>query len=241
MTSPTDVPLSTLRLVTVLDRGGLPSLRPFVDDADLLLGYRNPKGLDPDALLPPLSTLLLPTRAGTEVVLGICACGEAGCGSMGARLRRDGADVLWEPGRHPEETLRRAYRFDLRTYLDAVDDAAADRAAYRAADPTDPDAADTSGTVPTGPTVAEGVGRRVARRVRRALRLHEQVSGSVALFHVAHVSWVSAWPWESPDVQASVMTDGAQQVLTFTAATGEHEAEFAARVASDLDARRMPG
>ncbi|MFN8073886.1 MAG: hypothetical protein U0Q15_00530 [Kineosporiaceae bacterium] len=240
MSTLTDIPLSTLRLLTVLDRRGMPSIRPFVDDLDLLLGYQNPKGLDPDDLLPPLSTRLLPTRAGTPVLLGRCSCGEAGCGSLQARVRREGDDVVWEPTQAPDETLTRAYRFALRAYLDAVDDAASDRVAYRHADPTDDDATDTSGTVPLARTVPEGSGRRVARGIRRALRLYDQVNDTLSMFYVARLDWVSAWPWDSPDVQASVTTRGLQETLTFTAQPDEDEDDFGRRVMKDLDTRRRP-
>lgn len=240
MTSRLDAPLSTLRLVTVLDRAGHPSLRPFVDGRDLLLGCANPKGLDPDALLPPLSTRLLPTREGATVVLGACACGETGCGSLSARVRRDGGDVVWEPHRAPDETLDATYRFGLQPYLDALDDATAARVAHPDADPTDDASASSSGAVPAGEPVAEGLGRRVARDVRRALRLHEQVDAAVSLFHAARVDWVSAWPWSSPDVRASVTTNGTQEVLTFVAQHDEDEDGFTRRVLVELDARRMP-
>lgn len=241
MTTPSAVPVSTLRLLTVRDRAGFPSLRPFVDGEDLLLGYANPKGLDPDRLLPPLSTRLIPTRAGAPVVLGTCSCGEAGCGNLSARVRRDGDHVVWEPGGSRDETLDRAYRFDVRAYLDAVDDAAAERAPFPDADPTEDDAADTSGAVPTGALVPEGLGRRVARDVSHGLGLYSQVGGSLAAFHVARVDWVSAWPWESAEIEASVTADGGvQQVLRYAAEPGESETDLAARIARDLDGRRMP-
>lgn len=239
MTTHLTTSLSTLRLVTVLDRAGHPSLRPCVDGRDLLLGYANPKGLDPDALLPPLSTRLLPTREGATVVLGACACGETGCGSLSARVRREGGDVVWEPHRAPDETLDATYRFGLQAYLDAVDDATAARMAYPDADPVD-DATGGPDAVSTGDAVAEGLGRRVARDVRHALRLQEQVDAAVSLFHVARIDWVSAWPWSSPDVRASVTTNGTQEVLTFVAQHDEDEDGFTRRVLVELDARRMP-
>jgi hypothetical protein len=81
---------------------------------------------DPVGLLPPDSRVLLPSALPTSAMVGICGCGEAGCGSLYLRVRRDGGVVLWEPEPDPpHHTVDRTWRFDLRQYLDAVDAGAA--------------------------------------------------------------------------------------------------------------------
>lgn len=97
------------------------ALRCLVDGADVLAGFEYGHPVDPDELVPPLSDALFPTRGGRTAVIGVCACGFAGCGSVSVRIRREGAVVHWEPAEDAEhETLREAYRFDLTSYLDAV-------------------------------------------------------------------------------------------------------------------------
>lgn len=81
---------------------------------------------DPVGLLPPDSRVLLPSAEPSSAMVGICSCGESGCGSLYLRVRRDGGEVLWEPEPNPpHHTVDRSWRFDLRQYLDAVDAGAA--------------------------------------------------------------------------------------------------------------------
>jgi hypothetical protein len=97
-------------------------VRPVVDGEDLLTGYRNNRGLNPDRLLPPLSTALLPTRHARSVLIGSCSCGETRYGSLWLSSRRDADQVMWEPVTNPhDETLR---YFPGKVLLTALDDAA---------------------------------------------------------------------------------------------------------------------
>lgn len=192
------------------------TLRPFIDGQDLLHGYRNDQGLDPHRLLPPISSVLLPVRAGNVAIIGVCSCGETGCGSLSVRLARIGSEVIWEPEPDPDyETVTRTYRFDLQQYLDAVDDAAGD------------------------PPWGEGRGRRVSRAVRLSLGLYDQAYESLAVFHTGTVDWVSAWPWTSDVVKVSITSDGQQEIYEFAAGLDETEAELAARVASEVQQRLL--
>lgn len=193
------------------------TLRPFIDDDDLLSGYRNSQGRDPDDLLPPLSTRLFPARGAHRVIVGVCSCGETGCGSLTISIRRSGNEVLWEPVEATMyETLRRGYRFGLRSYLDAVDTAAGD------------------------PPAGEGIGRRVARDVRMRLGMYDQQYESMRLFHTASIDWIGAWPWDSPVVKASVTSDSGQAVHQFTLQLDESEEQLAVRIASELAKLRLP-
>jgi hypothetical protein len=193
------------------------TLRPYVNGHDLLAGYENNQGRDPDELLPPLSSRLCPSVKGHLVMMGVCSCGELGRGCLALTLRREGGDVIWEPAPAAgRETLSRSYRFELRAYLDAVDSAA--------------------GAPPAG----EGVGRRVARMIRLRLGMYDQQYESLAVFHQARIDWISAWPWTSDIVRASVTSAEGQTVHEFTRKL-ETEQEFGARVMSELDALRMPG
>jgi hypothetical protein len=80
---------------------------------------------DPVGLLPPDSRALLPTRHPTPVMIGVCSCGEPGCGSLWMQVRRDGDEVVWGPTQHPPRgSVRRPWRFGLVPYLDAIDAAA---------------------------------------------------------------------------------------------------------------------
>lgn len=193
------------------------TLRPYVDGHDLLADYENERGRDPDDLLPPLSSRLFPSSERHLVIMGVCSCGESGCGSLALSIRREGGDVIWEPApvAH-DETLSRSYRFELRAYLDAIDAAAAN------------------------PPVGEGVGRRVARMVRLGLGMYDQHYESLVVFHRARIDWVSAWPWSSDVVEVSVTNADEQTVHEFTQQR-ETEAQFAARVMAELMRLRMPG
>lgn len=179
--------------------------------------YRNDQGLDPERLLPPLSSLLLPTRTGRRVLIGCCSCGETGCGSLALRLRRLGSVVLWEPDDHSQyESLSRTFSFDLTQYLDAVDDAAGDRP-------------------------GEGRGSRVAREVRLMLGLDDQSNESLTIFQSVPLDWISAWPWDSDLVRVSLTDASGQDVLEFVAAPGESDQAFAVRVAMQINERRYEG
>lgn len=192
------------------------TLRPFVDGFDILDDYKHSQGRDPDDLLPPLSTHLFPTRGGHEAILGVCSCGEAGCGSLAVAIRRAGSEVTWGPAEAPGcETLSRSYRFELLAYLDAVDAAAGD------------------------PPAGEGKGRRVARQVRRALEMYDQRYGTLRAFHEARIDWISAWPWTSHTVRASVTTAAGQTVHEYTADLEESETQFASRVSAEFAKLRL--
>ncbi len=178
--------MNELRLRYAIESGSA-TLRPVVDGVELLDGYDNNQGLDPDRLLPPLSSVLLPTRSGRRVLIGCCSCGETGCGSLGFRLRRLRSQVLWEPDDGAQyESLSRSFRFDLTQYLDALDDAAEDRP-------------------------GEGRGGRVARHVRIMLGLYDQSDDSLTVCQEVKVDWVSAWPWDSELVKVSLTSGKGQQ------------------------------
>jgi hypothetical protein len=195
---------------------GRGTLRPTVDGLDLLAGYRNNEGLNPDELLPPLSRVLLPTRTPRNIVVGACSCGETGCGSLWMQVRRVDDQVLWEPAEVPfGETLSRSYRFDLVSYLNAVDAAAEDR-------------------------VDEGRGRRVARMVRLALGQYDARYDSVRFFHAVTLDWVSAWPWTSAVVAVSLSGAEGQVVHEFAATADESDDEFAARICREIARLRLP-
>lgn len=208
--------MNAVRFRFAIDERGTASLRPVVDGLDLLAGYRNDQGLDPERLLPPLSHALYPARTGRDVVVGACSCGETGCGSLSLHVRRAGPDVVWEPvtGTLPDETIAREYRFPLAEYLDALDDAGDDRP-------------------------GEGRGPRVARQVRQLLGRYDQQYDSLALFQVAGVDWVSAWPWASSTVKVSITKAGTQTRYEFDATLDETDNRFAARVASEIARLRM--
>lgn len=92
-------------------------------DPGRTIGFRP---ADPVGLLPPDSRALLPSAVPSSVMVGICSCGEAGCGSLYLRVRRDGDVVLWEPEPSPpHHTVDRTWRFGLGQYLDAIDAGAA--------------------------------------------------------------------------------------------------------------------
>lgn len=132
--------LNRLRIDTGVD-GHQSTVRLVVDGIDLLDTQQpavSPSGRprrggpmrflppDPTVLLPPDSAVLLPTAAGTQALVGVCPCGEAGCSSLVLEVSRDGDTVVWGPDPDPPRyTVDRAWRFDLLGYLHAVDTAAA--------------------------------------------------------------------------------------------------------------------
>lgn len=127
---------SVLRIETgLLDRK--PTTTLLVDDVHVLEVERQPGrsmagrtidlrglGRDPADLLPPFSRALLPSAAPTPLMIGICGCGIAEDYSLWVSLRRDGDEVVWEPTRvteHGHRSVRETWRFDLVSYLDAID------------------------------------------------------------------------------------------------------------------------
>ena len=112
-----------------------PSTRLTINGVDLLTLQRPAGGgdeplqflpPDPAVLLPPDSPALLASTVPSHAMVGICSCGELGCNSLWAQVRRDGRQVVWEPDPHsPRRTLDTTYRFDLIAYLGSVDAAAA--------------------------------------------------------------------------------------------------------------------
>lgn len=91
-------------------------------------GSRYPDGpkvylpADPDSLLPPDSAILLPAEHPKHAMIGVCDCGEPGCGSLWLQVRREGDTVCWEPDPHsPWASIDRTWSFALRPYLDAID------------------------------------------------------------------------------------------------------------------------
>ncbi|HEX3815033.1 MAG TPA: hypothetical protein VHX59_19540 [Mycobacteriales bacterium] len=128
--------LSELRIETGV-LGHLATTSLIIDDVDVLGietpvvrrdGRRRPAEpflpVDPMWLLPPDSKALLPTRAPTQAMIGVCSCGEPGCNSLWIQLRRTRDSVLWEPNPHsPRCSVGRSWRFGLVSYLNAVDSA----------------------------------------------------------------------------------------------------------------------
>ncbi len=194
------------------------TVRPYVDSEDLLAGYQNSAGLDPERILPPLSDHLLPTRAGRTVIIGSCTCGETGCGCLVVHIRRVGTEVCWGPSDEAgySETLARSYRFGLVDYLDAVDRAADDRP-------------------------GEGRGARVARLVRLSRRGFERRYDPLPFIYRVNVDWIGAWPLSSDVVGVSVTRDGEQSVHEFGPGPRESDGDFAARVAGQLHQLCLPG
>lgn len=77
---------------------------------------------DPDSLLPPDSAILLPAEHPQHAMVGVCDCGEPGCGSLWLQVRREGDIVCWQPDPHsPWASIDRTWSFALRSYLDAID------------------------------------------------------------------------------------------------------------------------
>lgn len=55
-------------------------------------------------------------------MIGLCGCGEPGCGSLWVQVRREEDTVVWEPDpTSPRSTVDRTFRFSLVPYLDALD------------------------------------------------------------------------------------------------------------------------
>lgn len=76
--------------VDILEREELP-LRPEA------LPFKRPfryNPVDPGKLLPPESRLLLPTAHATPVMIGVCTCWTAQCGSLWMSVRRSHNTVV---------------------------------------------------------------------------------------------------------------------------------------------------
>ena len=201
--------MNVLRLRYVVDNTSV-SLRPIIDGAELLSQHRNSTGLEPDALLPPVSSVLLPTRAGRSVDLGACSCGEVGCGSLSANIRRLGNVVIWEPAeRVRDETILRIYRFDLLDYLDAIDAAAQDRP-------------------------GEGRGPRVARMVELRLGRKDQGVPRLPTLLGVSIDWVTAWPWTTDKVRASLTWDEGHELVEYGPQPRESDERYADRIVENL-------
>ena len=103
-------------------RDGWHELRIFVDGRDVFGEAWDGMGRDPDALLGPDSPLVATSRP-RHVAVQRCGCGEEGCGSVVARIRREGDQVLWDEfseGSEDEPSSRKLklgpFRFDLEEY-----------------------------------------------------------------------------------------------------------------------------
>lgn len=159
----------------------------FINDVDLLElqrpdhrpdGSPYPSGpktflpADPVDVLPPDTRVLLPFHLPTEAMVGVCSCGEPGCGSLWLQVRRDGQTVLWEPDPLTvRSSIDATYRFELTGYLDAVD------GGYRSSQPWE-----------TRP-------RRLARELRRRRdSLFGFSMGSTRQGTAADLTWARAWP-----------------------------------------------
>jgi len=111
-----------------------PSARLTINGTDLLSLQRPIGGggqplqfipPDPAVLLPPDSPALLASTVPSHAMVGICGCGEPGCNSLWAQVRREGRHVVWEADPNsPRRTLDTTYRFDLIEYSDSVGAAA---------------------------------------------------------------------------------------------------------------------
>src|SRR5699024_6619010 len=65
----------------------------------------------------------LPAAVPRPAMVGVCGCREAGCNSLWMQVRRTGDTVIWEPDPTSEHaTINTTWRFELRQYLDAVDE-----------------------------------------------------------------------------------------------------------------------
>lgn len=206
--------MNKLRLHYLIDDTSV-SLRPIIDGVDLLSHYRNSTGLHPDALLPPVSSVLLPTRAGRSVNLGACSCGEVGCGSVRANIRRHGNVAIWEPtARIRDESISRTYRFDLLDYLDAIDAAAGDRP-------------------------GEGRGPRIARMVELRLGRKDQRVPRLPTLMGVSVDWVTAWPWTTDKVRAAISWDDGYERMEFGPLPRESDEHYAGRIIEHLHDRML--
>jgi hypothetical protein len=197
------------------DEGANATLRPVVDGVDLLDGVRLIRGCDPDDLLGTRARHLLPLAGSSDAAVGVCTCGELGCGSFRISVSRRGDVVEWGAAACGQ-TITGTYRFGLVAYLDALEQAKALRP-------------------------YEGRGRRVARIVTQRLSSEPDGVEHPLLPGRTQVDWVSAWPWTSDVVRACVVPPGSdQQVLDFPPLPDEDDAAFAERVAQRLEELAWP-
>lgn len=195
---------NTLSFQHAVAGDGGATLRPIIDGVDLLEGHRNSRGVDPDRLLPPVSSSLMPSRLAHRVVIGSCGCGDSGCGSLSMEIRRRGGSVTWGPaetGRR--ESIRQTYEFELEAYIDAVDVAAEVRP-------------------------GEGQGRRVARAVTCLIREHADVMGETP-HQAPGIAWVSGYPYDSPRMEARLDVGGEQHLRQINPLPGETDEQMANR------------
>jgi hypothetical protein len=168
--APTAPHLNVLSFRFVLDEGdpdeegGNATLRPLIDGVDLLEAAYLIKGCDPDDLLGRRARHLLPLAESTEAAVGVCTCGELGCGSLRVTVARRGDIVEWRPT-SSGQTIGAIYRFGLVAYLDALEQARALRP-------------------------YEGRGRRVASAVRRRLGSDPECVEHPLLPGATQVDWV---------------------------------------------------
>lgn len=189
---------------------GSASLRPVIDGSDLLARHRNGRGVDPDRLLPPLASSLSPTRRAHRAVVGSCACGDTGCGSLSLQIRRHGGQVTWGPAETGvRETISQTFCFELEAYLDAVDDAAADRP-------------------------GEGQGRRVARAATSLLREYADVMGDEP-HRPPGIDWVHGFPYDSPAINACLAVGEQQHLYEIHPLPAETDERMVQRVLDQLN------
>jgi len=210
--------LSRLRIEVGVD-GSRSTVRLLVDGADLLASQQSqvfadgrvrpavPMRFDPPDptdLLPPDAAVLLLTAAGSAAMVGVCTCGELGCGSLWLRVSRDGGTVVWGPDPDAAgDTVDRSWRFDLLRYLDAVDTAAAAALA------------------------GEDQPRRLARELRhRREALHRFVFARPGIRLLDARAWAGV-----PEVQLTVASPAGVRWPAVGVVDGESVAESCLRVA----------
>jgi hypothetical protein len=97
---------NTLRLIvhvaTDEPLGGWHELTILVDGKDVFGDAWDGMGRDPDSLVG-IDSPLIPKERPHHVAVQRCGCGEEGCGSLVARIRRDGDEVVWDDFREGSE------------------------------------------------------------------------------------------------------------------------------------------
>ncbi|MEA2900809.1 MAG: hypothetical protein QOH36_696 [Actinomycetota bacterium] len=176
-------------------------LRILVDGQDVFGEAWGGMGRDPDALLGADSQLAATDRP-RHVAVQRCGCGEEGCGSVVARIRRAGDQVIWDEfseGSGDEPSSRKLkldpFRFDVEEYEQELERAHRNR-------------------------LWESPNRRTARLVGEALRRGAQPLADphwVFDFAAAGVSvWRSGGVAESTrGVMVSLRSGGRQIVIDF--------------------------
>lgn len=217
--TPTEAPTAptlnvlSFRLVFVdvdpdLGDGAIATLRPMIDGVDVLDADPWVMGRDPDALLHADAPDLLPPGEGWELAIGVCTCGELGCGAFRVTVSRDGDVVRWSPSRG-SHTVPETYVFGLVAYLDELEAARALR-------------------------LREGRGRRIAHGIYRRLGARYGVNRPL-LDGPTRIYWVNSWPWTSDTVKARIEPHRDQQDLVeFAPLPAETDDEAAVRIADLL-------